>query len=181
MYTFSRPPVFRYLAAGLLILLSMWWDLRPTPTDLRPFARQDIAAGAELSPELFELISVPHGLFPDTPISGTAAVGLREGDPFTSSAVSQIRAPTGWWTVEMTIPDGTPPGTQIQVALLGTDPSQRAKTVPGVVIVSGGNGSGFQQTPGLVAVPESWLVEVASSLAQNRVVVFLGPNTAISP
>jgi len=159
----------------------MWWDLRPAPTDLRPFAREDIASGTELSVDLFDLISVPHGLFPDTPISGTAAVGMLEGDPLTAAAVTQIQAPAGWWTVEMTIPDGTPPGTQVQVALLGTDPSQRARTVPGVVIVSGGNGSGFQQTPGLVAIPESWLAEVASSLAQNRIVVFLGSGSASSP
>lgn len=181
MYTFSRPPVLRYLAAGILILLSMWWDLRPTPTDLRPFAREDIAAGTELSDDLFDLISVPHGLFPDTPIGGTAAVGMREGDPLTAGTVSQIQAPAGWWTVEMTIPDGTPPGTPIQVALVGNDPSQRTKTVPGVVILSGGSGSGFQQTPGLVAIPESWLAEVASSLAQNRVVVFLGSSSPIDP
>ena len=181
MYTFSRPPVLRYLAAGIFILLSMWWDLRPTPTDLRPFAREDIAAGTELSVNLFDLISVPHGLFPGTPMSGTAAVRMSEGDPLTTGAVSQIQAPAGWWTVEMAIPDGTPAGTPIQVALLGNDPSQRAKIVPGVVILSGGSGSGFQQTPGLVAIPESWLAEVASSLAQNRLVVFLGPNAAISP
>ena len=175
MYTFSRPPLLRYASAVLLVLVSLWWDARAAPTELRPFARSEIAAGTPLTPQLFDQVSVPIGLLPAVAIEGSASAQMSEGDPLTHGAIGHQSPPSGWWTVEMELPSGASIGAEIQIALLGTNPTQPTKTVPGIVISPGGEGTSFQPDPGLVAVPERWVADVAASLSQNRTVVFLGP------
>ena len=177
MYTFSRPPLLRYIGAVLLILVSLWWDTRAAPTELRPFARVEIAAGTPLKPDLFEQVAVPVGLLPPVAIEGSAGSTLSKGDPLTVGAVTLVSAPPGWWTVELELPQGASIGTEIQIALLGTSPTQPTKTIPGLVISPGGESTSFQPEPGLVAVPERWVADVAASLSQNRVVVFLGSHS----
>lgn len=151
----------------------MWWDLAPQPTHTHPFARSEITAGQPLAPELFEFVEVPVGLFSELEIEGVAAVTLNKGEPLLASSVTQFTPPDGWWTVEMELPDGSVPGASVQVALLQTNPSLPTQTVPGFVVAPNGQGSSFSSNVGLIAVPEQFLNQVASSLSQHRVVVFL--------
>ena len=81
MYWLSPPPYLRYAAAGLVVLVALWFDLRPTPSEPRWVARAEIPAGTPLDVGLFEERSMPVGLLSRVEPTGVAAISIADGEP----------------------------------------------------------------------------------------------------
>ncbi len=172
MYWFVRPPYARYAAAALVVMVALWMDLRPAPSESRLVARQDIPAGTALELSQFEATPLPAGMFPLVTPSGVAAVGIAKGDLLLTSHVAAVAPPDGWWVVRLPVPPGVRPGTELKVVLLTPDPTKQPEAVPGLVIVPPDRSSaGFGDPEGSVAIPEGAVERVAAAVAAGRVIV----------
>ena len=70
MYWLSRPSYWRWTAAILVVVASLYFELRPTPSVDHPFAGADLSAGSDVSTALIDWRPVPIGMLPDTALDG---------------------------------------------------------------------------------------------------------------
>ncbi|MDF1595882.1 MAG: SAF domain-containing protein [Acidimicrobiia bacterium] len=172
MYWFRRPPYFRWAASALVVAGALWMDLRGTPTELRPFAVADIEAGAAIQPEMVEYRAVPAGFLPEVNLVGFTLTSIPAGDPVTPALLTdRSGVPDGWWALEMGVPSGVIPGTELRLAI----EADAGIVVPGVVIglVSPEAPGGWSENTALVAVPSDQAATVATSLARAGVSVLV--------
>ncbi len=165
----QTPPWGRWLAAGLIVLGSLWVELRPQPSVEHPFASQEILAGAEIGDWNTVLRLVPAGLLESVPPDGVALTDIAPGEPVLASSVGDQsgETPAGWWSVEMALPISARPGDEAQVVLL-----EAGSTVPAVVVAGSTDdplGSGL----GIVAVPGDHAADVAAAAVEGRVAIMI--------
>jgi hypothetical protein len=147
-------------------------DVRGDPTDLRPFAATDIAAGSPIQPEMVEYRAVPTGLLPEVNLVGFTLNSVRAGDPITQALLTNRGSvPDGWWAIEMPVPSGVSPGTELRVAI----ETDAGTVVPAVVIgvAAPEAPDGWSEKTALVAVPSDRAAEVATALARAGVSVLV--------
>lgn len=172
MYWFVDPPYLRYAAAVAVVLVALWFDLRPEPTEPRWMAREPIPAGTHLTVDLFEEIDLPPGLLPRIEPDGVAAMPIAEGEPLLPGHVLAVHAPDGWWVVSLEIPSHLPTGADLRVVLLSDDPTVSPEPVPGIVVGPAmDDGFSFGDPVGSVAIPGDRVEAVAAASARGRVVV----------
>ncbi len=172
MYWFATPPYLRYAAAVAVVLIALWFDLRPEPSELRWVASEPIPAGATLTADLFEEADLPLGLIPRVEPSGVAAIPIDAGEPLLPGHVLEVEPPEGWWVVSLEIPTHLPTGADLRVVLLTDDPTATPESVPGVVVGPAiDDGFGFGNPIGSVAIPGNRVEVVADASARGRVVV----------
>ncbi len=179
VYWFRRPPYLRWAAAALLVMMAVWLDLRPEPTERRPFAAVDLAEGTVIEKEMIDWKAVPADLLPDPgdPV-GTVSRSVAAGEPLVSSAVARDRvaAPPGWWTLEITLPHGTYPGQSVHLVVLSDVINEPPEAISGMVIAPAPprDPLAMEDVPGLVAVPAESAVRAAAAAAESAVTVILG-------
>ena len=174
MYWLQRPPVARYIAAALVLLLAAWIELRPIPTVARPFTAIDITAGVSLDDSVIEWRTVPAGALPTIEPTGVAAVPIPAGTPLTAAVMTDSipRAPEGWWTMELEISPDASPGTELQLVVIPGPAEDPVSPIPAIVVRPGAAGQTFgSDVPGLVAVPPDRASDAAIAAAGGRLSV----------
>ncbi len=172
MYWLSPPPYLRYAAAGLVVLVALWFDLRPNPSEPRWVAREEIPAGTPLDVDLFEEQSMPVGLLARVEPTGVAAIPIANDEPLLPGHVLAVVPPDGWWVISLEIPTHLPTGAHLRVVVLSDDPTTEPVSIPGMVIGPAVDGSmNFGDPVGSVAIPGDAVESVAAAATRGRIVV----------
>ncbi|NIV57918.1 MAG: hypothetical protein GWN48_21330, partial [Actinobacteria bacterium] len=163
----------RRVAAALLVMAALVWDLGGSATVAYPFTATPAARGR---PVEVEYRQVPEGLFPPGADTGTAVVDLPAGVPLLPYLVGTgVTVPDGWWTVP--IEGAAHAASGDRVMLVSADPPLRFIGL----VVSAGRGDRYSgdYRPALVALPEeeAALASAASSLGGLVVAVQPGADT----
>jgi hypothetical protein len=166
VYWLRRPPYLRWIAAGLVLGVGLFLDLRPASMVSYPFLSTGLATGSPVEPAV-EWQDVPAGYLPDwtEPVAGIAVADLPPGTPLLPAMVTDSVMPDGWWTVMLPLPRRIAPGTSIRVAV-------GDEVIEG--IVSGEMLDDGYEITGPVAFPESQAAAVAAA-ASSALVVMIGP------
>jgi hypothetical protein len=170
VFWLARPPYLRWAGAILLVVTSLYFELRPEPGVLHPFAARDLAGGTVLVPELVVWRRVPVGLLPATEPEGVLRLDIESGEPLLPSSIGDTpRAPDGWWALELPVPAGTVSGAEVRLVV---NVRQDPRVIPGLVIKTLG-ASGLDGTLGLVAVPEAEVGAAAAAAADHSLEVLV--------
>ena len=171
MFWFGRPPYWRWVAAGLLVLGAAALEFRPTQVARHPFTAAATAAGAV--PEI-EWREVPAGVFePMTAVRGVASHPLEAGEPLAPSDLAiRPEIPTGWLALAVELPAMVAPGAEVQLVRTGAT----APPIAGLVVGADESGDGLGSGPtALVAVPAHHAPTVATASADRSLVVLIAP------
>ena len=170
MYWLQRPPYLRWAAAAAALVLALAWDLRPVPTDLRPFAARDADAGVPIPIEWRE---VPAGILPDVDPAGlVAAIGIESGTPIVPALLTPpIDLPEGWPAIPLEIGSARVPGDSL--LLIVSDPPLVSTGL--VVEPQRGDSYGFDFSPGLVALPPDDALPIARAARAGTLVIAVAP------
>ena len=158
----------RWAVAALLIVGSLWVELRPDAMTEHPFATVEIAPGEEIDSSNTEFRPVPVGTF--GPIAGSVASRhIAAGDPILESDVDETNrsVPAGWWSVSTDVPQGARVGDAVQVLVLSS-----GKSVDGVVTAVEPDDPFIDET-GAIAVSPEHVTEVAMAAAESQIVVLV--------
>lgn len=151
--------------------VSFYFEIRPQPGVLHPFAARDLSAGSELDEHSISWRRVPQGLLPSVEIHGVLRIDVAAGEALTPSMIGgQPVAPDGWWALEMPVPAGTPNGAEVRLVV---DVRTSPRVIPGLVIRMI-DSDGFDGAMGLVAVPESEVGAAAAAAADSTLEVLVG-------
>ena len=115
---------------------------------------------------------VPVHLLPAVELPAISAEPIAPGEPILPSRLGTPAAgPAGWWAIEVPVPPGIVPGTDVR--LVATDLTGGAPSiVPGVVVTVTGSGGAFdERVRALVAVPADGLGAVSTAAAEQRLSV----------
>lgn len=172
VYWFVRPPYARWAGAVLLLLVGLWVEFRPQPTELHWFAAADLRAGDVLTEEVLTPRRLPVGLVETVPPGGAARIPIPEGTPITAAMVADgpPAAPADWWTISAALPEDAIVGTAVLLVLLDEgEPS----TVEGIVVTAaeGTNDWLGGDEQGRIAVPPDRAAEVAAALSAGTLTV----------
>jgi hypothetical protein len=172
VFWLQKPPYVRRIAAVLIVLAALAWELRPQPTELRPFLTRDVETGDPVTDDLLEWKEVPIGFFPELaePV-GSFVADFATGTPLVSGMYAPDPAvPPGWWALEVPVPAGTSSGTEVRLVV---DVRLTPRIIPGLVIRLLGeeNIDGFTA---LVAVPEEEVGAAAAALAEGSLRALIG-------
>jgi len=168
----TRPPYLRWAAAAAIVLGALVWDLRDNAVEPYPFAAGPIAAGALITNTDVEWRSLPEGAIAMPDLSDpVASRDLVAGEPIVPSAVARTSIiPDGWWSVPVSLPAATPPGTR--ALLVGTGP---VFETDGIVISSPAEDLLSYSETGMVAVPADAATAVAIAARDGALIVLLDP------
>ena len=172
MYWFRRPPYLRWTAAVIVVTLALWMDLRREPTELRPFAVAMIEAGTAMEPDLIEYLEVPAGLLPEVELDGITVNLIQSGEPIIPALLSDRGAlPEGWWALEMQVPSGVAPGSELRLVV----EEDGVNAIPAIVtaVVPPDPLDGWSQPSALVAIPADRAGALATPLSEGRVRVLI--------
>lgn len=168
MLWLQRPNWSRWAVAALLIVGSLWVELRPAAMTEHPFATIEIAPGDEIDTSNTEFRLVPVGTF--RPIEGSVASRhIAAGDPILDSDVDETNrsVPAGWWSVSTDVPQGARVGDPVQVLVLSS-----GRSVDGVVTAVEPDDPFVDET-GAIAVSPEHVTEVAMAAAEGQIVVLV--------
>lgn len=151
--------------------VSFYFEIRPEPGVLHPFAARDLSAGIELDEHSISWRRVPQGLLPHVELDGVLRIDVAAREALAPSMIGgQPIAPDGWWALEMPVPAGTLNGAEVRLVV---DVRTRPRVIPGVVIRMI-ESNGFEGTMGLVAIPESEVGAAAAAAADATLEVLVG-------
>ncbi|MEE8407128.1 MAG: hypothetical protein V3S32_08260 [Acidimicrobiia bacterium] len=169
MLWLASPPIGRWVAAGLLVVIAIWVEFRPDPLVDHPFAIEAIAAGEDLTPTNTEIRRIPSGLLDQVHPNAVAAVAIEKGEPILASDVGDgdSAIPPGWWVISADVPTIARAGDQVKVVLLDS-----GKVVEGVIAFSVPDDP-FAATSGGIAVAPTSASEVAVAAADSRIAVLV--------
>jgi hypothetical protein len=171
VFWLARPSYLRWAGAILLVAVSLYFEVRPVPGVLHPFATRNLSAGSELDEGSIDWRRVPQGLLPEVETQGVLRIDVIAGEALSPSMVGhQPVAPTGWWALEIPVPSGTRNGAEVRLVV---DTRTKPRVIPGVLIRMIDSG-GFEGTTGLVAVPESEVGSAAAAAADSTLEVLVG-------
>ena len=169
MLWLQTPPWGRWLAAGLIVTLALWIELRPDPLVDHPFAVISIYPGAIVDETNTELRRVPAGLFDQVELGIAASRDVAAGAPILQADVAEDGSivPSGWWVVSTDVPASAVLGDRVRLVLL-----ESGTTVQGVVTLASIDDT-FGSLTGGVAVPGEVAAKVATAAANGRLAVLL--------
>lgn len=172
MFWLARPPYFRRALAVVILAMAVAWELRPVPTDLRPYMVRDVTAGEKVLEDDIEWRRVPAGFLPEhASPSGFFLVDLERGTPLISSVVDEAKAlPEGWWSLEVPVPEGTSAGIEVRLVV---DVRAAPRVIPGFVVRLLGANS-LEGNTALVAIPEAEVGAAAAALADGSLRTLIG-------
>jgi hypothetical protein len=167
----GRPPYLRWVAAAVLIIAALVWDISERATEPFPFAATNIDRGQLITPDEVQWRQVPVGSLSLPPLVGAiATVAIISGDPIVASLVSAATGhPADSWAVSVPLPIGATPGTSVSLVFAdGTD-------VEGTIIQPATEDTLGLTTDGLVAVEDGAAGAVALAAANGELVVMIRP------
>ena len=169
MLWLQTPPWGRWIAATLIAVGALWVELRPEPLVPHHFASTDIDAGEEIGEWNTQTRDVPAGLFEEVTPEGVAVVAIPEGDPILASQLSSGDGgiPSGWWQIDIALPQGSDRGDQARVILIDSGESVAA------VVASGATEDPLGSGMGSVAVEPEHAAEVASAVSEGRAAIMV--------
>ena len=85
--------------------------------------------------------------------------------------VITVRQPEGWWAVEMEVPTGTTPGTELRLVVDDTG----GIAIPAIVtaVVPTDQRSSWERDTAIVAIPQDRAAEIAEALSGTGVTVLV--------
>ena len=174
MLWISRPPYVRWTLIGLVVLTSLWLELRPSPTVSHPFLSRDLERGQPVE-DAVEWRDIAPGVLEPVPGTGFADRRLSEGQPLLPGDTTDvsIEVPPGWWLVDVNVPSEATAGTRVQLVIL---PSPGHLPVPPIGGLVTGVRSGPYEDEGLVgtvAFPPDRAATAAVAVAEDRVSVLV--------
>lgn len=175
MYWFRRPPYLRWLAAGFLLLLGIYFEMRPASVEPYPFAAEEIPTGSPIEQSI-SWRDVPQGLLPqwEGSVAGIAGSDILVGDPLLPTVLVEVVVPVDWWAVPLPLPTTTVPGTPLRLVLDGTD-----SVVEGIVVEAGIE-AGLQSV-GMVAFAPDDALRVAKAASHDALIVIVGLGSSATP
>jgi hypothetical protein len=175
MFLLARPPVLRWVVAVTLVLVALWADLRPPTTVEHPFARTDLAVGAELTSADVDMVDIPAGMLAPVELPLVLSRPVAAGEPILSSSSStdEVGLPDGWLLVELAVPIGAHPGSTVVVVASGLDKDTAPDSYEGIV-VSSGSDDGLGGALATCAFPPDQAPAVAIAASENRISVLIG-------
>jgi hypothetical protein len=176
VYWLQRPPILRYVAAGVVLLFAAWVEVRPDRSVDHPFAATEIPAGALIDESLIDWRPIPVGALPPIVVQGVATIAIPAGTPLIAPLLgSQERdAPDGWWTMELEFSPDLQRGAALQLVVIPGPGEVPIAPIPAVVVVPAGATSFSGASPGLVAVPPQDAAAAAIAAAAGKIAVLAG-------
>jgi len=170
----ARPPYVRWTLIAVLVLVSLWLELRPSPGVSHPFLSRDLARGEPVEDAL-EWRDIAPGVLEPVPGTGFARRRLLGGQPLLPGDATDvpITVPVGWWLVDVAVPAEASAGTHVQLVILASPGHQPVPPIAGLVT---GVRSGPYEDDGLigtVALPPDRAATAAVAVAEKRVSVLL--------
>ena len=174
MLWLARPPYVRWTLIGLVVLLSLWLELRPSPTVSHPFLGRDLARGDPVEDAL-EWRDIAPGVLEPVPGTGFANRRLLGGQPLLPGDTTDvpISVPSGWWLVDVDIPAEATAGTQVQLVILPSPGHQPVPPIGGLVTAVRSGRYEDDGMVGTVAFPPDRAATAAVAVAEKRVSVLL--------
>jgi len=176
VFWISRPPYARWTAIGLLIVVSLWFEVRPDSVVLHPFLVRDVAVGEPVE-EAIRWEQIPSGTLTATRGTGFAARPLSVGEPLLASDTTALALtpPDGWWVVELDLPSDAVAGAAIQLVILPEPGTSPLPPVGGIImsVREPDRGFGSGGLIGSVAVPPDQAATAAVAIANDRVSVLI--------
>ncbi len=134
MFWITRPQYLRWIAALLVVGVTLWIELRPPSTTLHPFLIYDVARGETVEGAL-EWQSITAGVI--TPVAGRGYTThlLVAGEPLQASdtTTALFSPPDGWWVVDLELPRDSEVGSPIQLVILSDPGTPPRAPIPGYV------------------------------------------------
>jgi len=170
----SRPPYVRWTLIGLVVLVSLWLELRPSPTVGHPFLTRDLGRGESVDDAL-EWREIPPGVLEAVSGTGFANRPLAGGQPLLPGDTTDMSTsvPGGWWLVDVAVPVEATAGTRVQLVILPSPGHLPVAPIGGLVT---GVRSGPYDDDGLigtVALPPDRAATAAVAVAEKRVSVLV--------
>lgn len=174
MLWIARPPYVRWTIIGLVVVTSLWLELRPSPTVSHPFLSRDLERGEPVE-EAIEWRDIAPGVLDPVPGTGFADRRLAGGQPLLPGDTTDVSmdVPSGWWLVDVDVPAEATVGTRVQLVIL---PSPGHLPVPPIGgLVTGVRGGPYEDDPlvGTVAFPPDRAATAAVAVAERRVSVLV--------
>ena len=165
----QTPPWGRWLAAAAISLGALWVEFRPDPLVEHPFAATPITAGQPLSEANLVYQRIPSGLIDPITLDGVALRPIDVGEPLLISSVGPAdeSIPTGWWAIELEVPQSAGRGDRAHLVILDTGEVVEA------VVVAGLDDDPLGRGTGTVAVGPDHAASVAAAAANGRVAVMI--------
>ena len=168
MYWLQPPDLRRRVAAVLLVIGAIVWDLRGAATMPVAVAARPIPAGSSIDGSSIEGIELPSGaIAAPVPIGATATTDIEAGDVLVASLLGNaIVAPEGWWTVPIAVGTLAVPGDE--ALLVVADPPV---SVVGIVVKAQvGDPYDLDHRPAAVAVPPNAAPAIAAAEQEGLLV-----------
>lgn len=172
MHWFARPPWIRWTLSAVLVSTALVAEIRGPATVDRWVAATDIAAGTELTDELFRPVRFPVGLLPATAPTGYAKVDIAAGDPLIAGLIAEadIAVPEDWWTIDLEIPTHVVPGQAVLLVLLSGETPVVVEGIARSIEITN-DPFGGRSAVGSVAIPAGETTRVATAAATGNITV----------
>ncbi len=169
MFWLQSPAWGRRIAAGLLVTIALWVELRPDPLVDHPFATESIAIGEVLTSQNTETRPVPRGLLNQVDLNSVTTRVIEVGQPIITADLraADSAIPAGWWIVTTDLPSHARAGDRVKVVLLDSE-----KVIVGVVAASSPDDP-FAASSGGIAVAAEHASEIAVAAADSRIAVLI--------
>ncbi|MXZ68349.1 MAG: hypothetical protein F4X18_10830 [Acidimicrobiia bacterium] len=174
MLWLTRPPYLRWSLVGLLVIISLWVEIRPASTVRHPYVTRDVARGDPVEGAI-EWRTVAGGVLEPVLGSGFADRDLTAGHPLLPGDTTDapLQVPRGWWLLDVAVPTDTTAGMSVQLVIL---PSSGERALPPIGGLVTSVRPGDYQSDGLVgsvAFPPDRAATAAVAIAEDRVSVLI--------
>lgn len=174
MLWLTRPPYLRWSLVGLLVVVSLWVEIRPTSSVRHPYVTRDVTRGEPVEGAL-EWRDVAGGVLEPVLGTGFADRDLTAGHPLLPGDTTHapILVPPGWWLLDVAVPAETTAGMSIQLVIL---PASGERVLPPISGLVTSVRPGEYQSDGLVgsvAFPPDRAATAAVAIAEDHVSVLI--------
>ena len=174
MLWLTRPPYLRWSLVALLVVASLWVEIRPTSSVTHPYLARDLARGEAVEGAL-EWRTVAGGILEPVVGTGFADRDLVAGQPLLPGDTTDapITVPPGWWLLDVAVPAETAAGMSVQLVIL---PASGERPLPPIGGLVTSVRPGEYQSDGLVAsvaFPPDRAATAAVAIAEDRVSVLI--------
>lgn len=174
MLWIARPPYIRWTLIGLLVLVSLWLEIRPSSTVSHPFLTRDLIRG-ETVEDALEWRDIAPDVLEPVPGAGFANRRLTAGQPLLPGDTTDVAmtVPPGWWLVEVDVPAEAAAGSEVQLVILPAAGHRPLAPIGG--LVTGVRAADFEGDSliGSVALPPDRAATAAVAIAEKRVSVLV--------
>ena len=158
----------------MAVLVSLWLEIRPTPTVSHPFLNRELARGEPVEDAL-EWREIASGVLDPVPGTGFASRRLVEGQPLLKGDTVEValQVPPGWWILDLPVPSGATAGTLIQLVVLPAAGQQPVLPIGGIVTAVRPAEYAGDGPVGSVAFPPDRASAAAVAIAEDRISVLV--------